>query len=430
MAVIALAMIASIVGWQPAFAADKSLGSVQETEIREPTLDHIQEIGPGVILNGEIGKKADDGYVDGGDVLRLVLPTDGTLTISFTIKDNASTSTAYFDVMSSINGGYYFVIRDRTTQLNPDSAIVCLKAGTYYIAIGSKNDGAFYYALSLAFDAVKFTDKEPNENESQAAPITPGSATGGSIGFTDSTNSRDSADFYSVRITEPGKLKITLDAYGSDGFVLGLGFSNRDWPATYIKDVTQGNPGSVTTDTLAPGTYWLYLSGSVQLSDTVGGSYRITTTFYPSNTPAAVTAPVTKAMVTVDGKAVAFQAYNIGGNNYFKLRDLAYALKDGRKPFEVTWDAAQSAIALTTGQTYTPVGGELANATGTSVRAATPSSSPLVADGLQRASSAYNIGGNNYFKLRDIAAIVNFSVDWDSAAQTITIDTSKGYAAP
>jgi hypothetical protein len=212
--------------------------------------------------------------------------------------------------------------------------------------------------------------------------------------------------------------------------VLGLGFSNRDWPATYIKDVTQGKPGSVTTDTLAPGTYWLYLSGSVQLSDTVGGSYRITTTFYPKNAPTAVTAQATKATVTVDGKAVCFQAYNIGGSNYFKLRDLAYALKDGRKSFEVTWDATQGAIAMTTGKTYTPVGGELADATVASVTSATPSASLLVADGLQRACSAYNIGGNNYFKLRDIAAIVNFSVDWDSAAQTITLDTSKGYTAP
>jgi len=424
--VIALLTITSIGSWQSAFASEVALTSVQEVENRQPTLENIQEIGPGVILNGEIGRKSDDGYVDGGDVFRLVLPKDGTLTMQFSIKDISASAQGYFDIMSGINGGYFFVIRDQTTQLKPESATACLKAGTYYIAVGSKNDTGFYYALTVAFDAAKFTDKEPDDNESQAISLAPGGAVGGNIGLTDVTNSRDGADYYSVTLTEPGKLKIMLDAYGPDGFVLGLGFSNRDVSASYIKAVKPGSPGSVTTGTLAPGTYWLYLSGS----DAVGGSYRVTTAFYPSSPAKSVAAQPTKSTVTVDGKAVAFQAYNIGGNNYFKLRDLACALRDGGKPFEVTWDAAQGAIVLTIGQPYTIVGGELTASAATSVLTAAPSSALLVADGLQRACKAYTIGGNNYFKLRDIAAIVDFSVTWDNVAQTIVINTAKSYTTP
>ncbi len=427
---IALLMLAVIGSWQSAFASEAALTSVQEVENRQPTLENIQEIGADVILNGEIGRKADDGYVDGGDVFRLVLPKDGTLTMRFSIKDISASAQGYFDIMSSINGGYFFVIRDQTTQLKPESATACLKAGTYYIAVGSKNDGAFGYALTLVFDAAKFTDKEPDDNESQAIALAPGGAVVGNIGLTDVTNSRDGADYYSVTLTEPGKLKIILDAYGPDGFVLGLGFSNRDVSASYIKNVKPGSPGSVTTGVLAPGTYWLYLSGFVQLSDTVGGSYCVTTTFYPNSPAKEVSAQPTKSTVTVDGKAVAFQAYNIGGNNYFKLRDLACALRDGGKPFEVTWDAAQGAIVLTTGQPYTVVGGELTASAATSALTAAPSSALLVADELQRACKAYTIGGNNYFKLRDIAAIVDFSVEWDGSTQTISIDTAKGYTAP
>ena len=85
--VIALLTITSIGSWQSAFASEVALTSVQEVENRQPTLENIQEIGPGVILNGEIGRKSDDGYVDGGDVFRLVLPKDGTLTMQFSIKD-------------------------------------------------------------------------------------------------------------------------------------------------------------------------------------------------------------------------------------------------------------------------------------------------------------------------------------------------------
>jgi len=48
----------------------------------------------------------------------------------------------------------------------------------------------------------------------------------------------------------------------------------------------------------------------------------------------------------VNGKIVEFEAYNINGYNYFKLRDLAQAVNNTEKNFEVTWDAANNAINL------------------------------------------------------------------------------------
>jgi hypothetical protein len=39
----------------------------------------------------------------------------------------------------------------------------------------------------------------------------------------------------------------------------------------------------------------------------------------------------------------------------------------------------------------------------------------------------YNIDGNNYMKLREIASRINFGVTWDGANNTIAIDTSVGY---
>jgi len=80
-------------------------------------------------------------------------------------------------------------------------------------------------------------------------------------------------------------------------------------------------------------------------------------------TAAAVvlTATPTASTVLVNGKNVAFDAYNIGGNNYFKLRDLAYTLSGTEKQFEVEWDAANNAINLVTGKPYTVIGGEMAS---------------------------------------------------------------------
>jgi hypothetical protein len=41
--------------------------------------------------------------------------------------------------------------------------------------------------------------------------------------------------------------------------------------------------------------------------------------------------------------------------------------------------------------------------------------------------TAYNIGGNNYFKLRDIGKTFDFSTTYDDANKAIMIDTSLPY---
>jgi len=134
----------------------------------------------------------------------------------------------------------------------------------------------------------------------------------------------------------------------------------------------------------------------------------------------------TASTVLVNGEITAFDAYNIDGNNYFKLRDLAYVLNGTQKQFEVGWDAAANAISLTSGSSYTAVGGEM-EGKGDGAKVPSPTNSKILLDGNAVQLTAYNIEGNNYFKLRDIGAAFNFGVDWDAELQTISIDTSKGY---
>jgi hypothetical protein len=142
--------------------------------------------------------------------------------------------------------------------------------------------------------------------------------------------------------------------------------------------------------------------------------------------PATATAKPTASTVLVNGKSVAFEAYNINDNNYFKLRDLAYVLSGTEKQFEVGWDGAANAIALTGGKAYTPIGGEMTGK-GAGDKQASPTTSAITLDGKDVSFTAYNIDGNNYFKLRDIGAAFDFGVTWDGAKQTISIDTGKGY---
>jgi len=151
-----------------------------------------------------------------------------------------------------------------------------------------------------------------------------------------------------------------------------------------------------------------------------------------SNVPPAqdakATAAPTSSKVLVNGAATNFDAYNINGNNYFKLRDVAKVVSGSEKQFEVTWDASKNAINLVSGKPYTVVGGELSTGDG-KAKSAVTSSSVIYKDGAEISLAAYNINGNNYFKLRDLGQAFNFGVSWDAVNNAVVIDTSKGYTA-
>jgi hypothetical protein len=137
---------------------------------------------------------------------------------------------------------------------------------------------------------------------------------------------------------------------------------------------------------------------------------------------ASQTANPSTATVTVNGQAVSFQAYNINDSNYFRLRDIAYALNGTSAQFSVGWDGATNAITLTSGQSYEPVGGELQGASA-GPATANRTSSAIILNGNQINPTAFNINDSNYFMLRDLGTALGFGVDWDDATRTILITT-------
>ena len=142
--------------------------------------------------------------------------------------------------------------------------------------------------------------------------------------------------------------------------------------------------------------------------------------------PAGKSASPTSHSMTVDGKPVSPAAYNIDGNNYFKLRDIAALLNGTTAQFQVSYDQQTQAISLTTGQAYTAVGGELA-ALPSGAQKVVPTPSAVYTDGKQVSFTAYNINGNNYFKLRDLGQALGFYVGWDDNARTVIVDTARAY---
>ena len=191
----------------------------------------------------------------------------------------------------------------------------------------------------------------------------------------------------------------------------------------------------IYTDEKAPNAGSDYLSSGKPVHDYMTDWYILVDETYTSQVKSkspATTSPATEkaipttSAVLVDGTSIAFEAYNINGNNYFKLRDLALAVNNTEKNFEVTWDAKSNAINLISNKPYTAVGGELVKGDGKG-KAATPTTSKIYKDGKQISLTAYNINGNNYFKLRDIAKAFDIGVTWDGKTNTVSIDTSKSY---
>lgn len=133
--------------------------------------------------------------------------------------------------------------------------------------------------------------------------------------------------------------------------------------------------------------------------------------------------------IIVDGEPISIDAYTINGNNYFKLRDIAYLLKikNSQRQFEIKWDNIAKTIYIITSESYTPAGGELKTLIDASPQKAVKNSSPVYLDGNRIELTAYTINSNNYFKLRDIASAVNFDVDWDGENKTIIIETNCDY---
>lgn len=144
---------------------------------------------------------------------------------------------------------------------------------------------------------------------------------------------------------------------------------------------------------------------------------------------AAVSAAPTASKVLVNGTAKAFEAYNIQNNNYFKLRDIAYVLNGTDAAFSVGWDAAANAVALDTSGEYAPTGNEMKVSGSTTKKNAVESNSAILVNGAKAALKAYNIDGNNYFKLRDLGTALGFDVGWDNASQTISITAGAAAAA-
>ncbi|MBR2742686.1 MAG: hypothetical protein IKD89_03760 [Clostridia bacterium] len=133
---------------------------------------------------------------------------------------------------------------------------------------------------------------------------------------------------------------------------------------------------------------------------------------------------LTRQNLRVNGEAKDAEIYNINGSNFFKLRDIAMLLNGTGSQFSVDFDSAQNAVTVMTGAPYVPVGGELSTGHDNSA-SAVASSQAIMINGRRASLTAYNIGGNNFFKLRELGESLGFDVDYDADTATMLVDSRE-----
>ena len=130
----------------------------------------------------------------------------------------------------------------------------------------------------------------------------------------------------------------------------------------------------------------------------------------------------TNQRLTVNGVEQTTEIYNIGGANYFKLRDIAAMLNGTSAQFSVDYDSVNRIILVQTGKSYQKQDSDLKIGEDKSSTCQI-SSQPLKINNLQVELSAYNLGGSNFFGLRDLGAKLGFNVDYDNATRTMLVTT-------
>ena len=117
------------------------------------------------------------------------------------------------------------------------------------------------------------------------------------------------------------------------------------------------------------------------------------------------------------------EIYNIRGNNYMKIRDLGYLMD-----FGVTYDHDLKGVSIIKGEHSDGI--QVSNAKATEKQAAKTGWSPVFVDGQKiDGVTMYNIHGNNFVKIRDMAKAVGFGCIYSKDLKAVVLSPFFDYTA-
>lgn len=133
------------------------------------------------------------------------------------------------------------------------------------------------------------------------------------------------------------------------------------------------------------------------------------------------------AFIKIDEKPIEIEAYTIAGHNYIRISDLAYVLEGSGKKFASTFMADENRVILHKNKVYMHTGNELSISGYTKPRRALAEKWVIEIAGRETHVISYNVANSRFFKLRDLAQLIDFSVEWNADKREILIVTTKSY---
>jgi len=154
----------------------------------------------------------------------------------------------------------------------------------------------------------------------------------------------------------------------------------------------------------------------------IDGNYKIgSAVIEQAPTPKTVVATTLK--VKFNGVYQQMEVYNIDGNTYYKLRDIAALMMGTVSEFSVDYDLNTKMMYTWWPGSYTLVGGELQTGTDKS-KSCISSPWKLCVNGTPVSCYIYNLANNNFLKLRDLGSALGFVVDYDGPNRTVIINSA------
>lgn len=121
--------------------------------------------------------------------------------------------------------------------------------------------------------------------------------------------------------------------------------------------------------------------------------------------------------IFVEGTKINLAGVKQDGFNFFRIRDVAEALKNTNAKFDISYDQKKRAVVIETGKDYKPVKIENPKITSKAVK----DDVVIEVDKSLTHLEVVNVEGYNYFRLRDLGVIVGFQVEYEKETKSVKI---------
>lgn len=133
-----------------------------------------------------------------------------------------------------------------------------------------------------------------------------------------------------------------------------------------------------------------------------------------------VAVKVGKSAVIVDDLLTQVDSYVIEGATYLKLTDIAYLLSNSKMAFNIQWDSETKVTQLIKRDGYIHDWDD-DNLPRDQTRKAIPNEMSVNINGQNYLLQSYLIEGRNHIKMKDVATLLGYQINWDASTSTIHI---------